>query len=163
VALYYLGNHRSAEQLAEMVRLEAGGVCLFCPEHLGQDVEHPSVLETAHWTVTPNRYPYNGTRLHLLLIPHEHVTDLVDLSAEAREDFWRALGWVRDHYTLTYYGLGARNGDCRFTGGTVHHLHVHLVVGDVDDPQHQPVRMKLSSRPPAGAAPQDPALRPRQR
>jgi diadenosine tetraphosphate (Ap4A) HIT family hydrolase len=151
VSLYYFGNHRSAEQLAEMVRLEADGTCLFCPEHLAEDAEHKSVLETAHWTVTPNRYPYKGTRLHLLLIPHEHVTDMVDLSAEAREDFWLALGRVRDHYAFTYYGLGVRNGDCRFTGGTVHHLHVHLVVGDVDDPNHEPVRMKLSSRPSPGA------------
>jgi ATP adenylyltransferase len=154
VPLYYLGNHRSPEQLAEMVRLESGGICLFCPEHLANDVAHPTLLATEHWSVTPNRYPYKGTRLHLLLIPREHVTDMIDLSAEARADFWVALGRVRDHYALTYYGLGARNGDCRFTGGTVQHLHIHLAVGDVDDPEHQPVRMKLSSRPSRPADPE---------
>ena len=29
-------NFRTAEQLAEMQRLEAAGVCLFCPEELGR-------------------------------------------------------------------------------------------------------------------------------
>ena len=145
--LYHLGNYRNAEQHAEMVRLEQAGICLFCPRHLGEDPAHRSVARTAHWTATPNRYPYRGTRHHLLLIPDEHVTDLADLSAEAREDFWAILRLVRDRYAITHYGLGVRNGDLRFTGGTIEHLHVHVVVGDVDDPDHEPVRMKFSSRP----------------
>src|SRR2546423_658195 len=147
--LYYLNNYRTEEQRAEMLRLEAAGICLFCPEHLGQDPNHIPVLRSGHWTVTPNRYPYKGTRRHLMLIPDEHVTDLVDLSPTAQQDFWSVLGWLRDEYKMTYYGLGARNGDARFTGGTIRHLHVHVVVGDVDDPRHEPVRMKLSSRPKA--------------
>ena len=32
--LYYPGNYRTDEQLAQMMELEAAGVCLFCPEHL---------------------------------------------------------------------------------------------------------------------------------
>jgi len=80
------------------------------------------------------------------MIPDDHVEDLVDLSPEALSDFWVALAWARNQYSPGHYGLGVRNGDPRFTGGTIRHLHVHLVVGDVDDPQHEPVRMKLSSR-----------------
>jgi ATP adenylyltransferase len=147
VPLYHLGNSRSAEQRAEMLRLEAAGICLFCPGHLAENPDHPAVLRTEHWTVTPNRYPYQGAREHLLLIPDEHVSDLVDLSAEAQSDFWATLGWVRDHYAMKHYGVGIRNGDNRFTGGTIWHVHVHVLVGDVDDPHHEPVRMKLSSRP----------------
>jgi ATP adenylyltransferase len=147
VALYYLGNYRTEDQRAEMVRLEAAGICLFCPGHLAEDPEHPLLLRTAHWTVTRNRYPYRGTREHLLLVPDEHVTDLADLSSEAQQDFWTVLGWVRDHHTTGHYGIGIRNGDCRFTGGTIRHVHVHVLVGDVEDPDHEPVRMKFSSRP----------------
>jgi diadenosine tetraphosphate (Ap4A) HIT family hydrolase len=82
-----------------------------------------------------------------LVVPREHVSDLIDLSADAQAELWPTLAWVRTEYALTYYGLGARNGDPRYTGGTVEHLHLHLLVGDVDDPEHQPVRLKLSSRP----------------
>ena len=147
MTLYYLGNFRTEEQRAEMQRLEAAGICIFCPGQLPESPEQPVVLRTAHWTVRPNRYPYKGTQEHLLLIPNEHVTDLVELSPEAQQDFWQALAQVREKYALTYYGLGARNGDFRFTGGTIEHLHIHIVVGDVDNPDHEPVRIKLSSRP----------------
>jgi ATP adenylyltransferase len=146
VSLYYLGNARLPEQLAEMRRLEAAGVCIFCPEHLAapdQRVLH----RTPQWTVTPNDFPYQRTRLHLLLIPDEHVTDLADLSPAARLDFWAVLDWVKDHFGLTFYSLAVRNGLSEYTGGTVRHLHVHIVQGDVDDPHHEPVRTKLSSRP----------------
>jgi len=34
VSLYCMDNHRSPEQLAKMLRLEAAGICLFCPEGL---------------------------------------------------------------------------------------------------------------------------------
>ena len=145
--LYYLGNYRTEEQLADMLRLEADGICIFCPEHLAEDAEQRIIHRTAHWTVTPNEFPYRGTRLHLLLVPDEHASDLLDLPAETQQDFWNALGWVRSHHELSYYGLGARNGDCECTGGTIFHVHVHVIVGDVADPEHEPVRMKLSSRP----------------
>jgi ATP adenylyltransferase len=145
--LYCLGNVRTEPQLADMLRLAAAGVCVFCPQHLAHDPGQPVLHRTPHWTVTPNEFPYAGTALHLLLVPDEHVTDLLDLSAPSRADFWAALGWVREHYGLTYYGLGSRNGDCRYSGGTIYHVHVHVIVGDVADPDHQPVRLKLSSRP----------------
>jgi diadenosine tetraphosphate (Ap4A) HIT family hydrolase len=146
VSLYYLGNYRTQEQLEDMLRLEAAGTCIFCPEHLakdpGQRIEH----RTALWTVTPNEFPYRGARLHLLLVPDEHVTDMLDLSDEAKADLWTALAWARENYGLTFYSMLARNGDCEFTGATVRHVHIHLVQGDVDDPHHEPVRTKLSSR-----------------
>ncbi len=143
--LYYPGNYRTDEQLAQMMELEAAGVCLFCPEHL--PTFRPIVHKTQHWTVTTNRFPYHGTKLHYLLLPDEHVEDLVDLSPESHVDFWTALRWARDEHGLRYYGLAARNGDCAYTGGTIRHVHVHLLQGDVEDPDHGSVRVRLSSHP----------------
>ena len=148
MSLYFLGNARGDEQREYMRRLEADGVCLFCPEQLAADPDQVVVHRTAHWTVTPNRFPYAGTTLHLMLVPDEHVVDMIDLSPAAREDFWSALAWIRERYELTYYGLAARNGDPRFTGGTIRHLHIHVVVGDVEDPDFEPIRVRMSSRPP---------------
>ena len=144
--LYNPANYRWPEQLDEMLRLEAAGICLFCPEYLDGSRRMQLLHRTDHWSVTPNEFPYEGTKLHLLLVPRLHVDDLCDLPPEAQADFFTALGWAREHYAITFYGLGARNGDARFTAGTIYHLHVHLLVGDVDDPNHVPVRMKLSSR-----------------
>jgi ATP adenylyltransferase len=145
MSLYYPPNYRTREQLAQMHELEAAGVCIFCPEHLPE--YRPLLHRTENWTVVPNKYPYRGTRLHFLLIPDEHVDDLVDLSARSHADFWTAMRWVRDEHGLGYYGLAARNGDCAFTGGTIRHVHLHVLQGDVDDPEHVAVRVKLSSHP----------------
>ncbi|GLZ37518.1 HIT domain-containing protein [Actinokineospora sp. NBRC 105648] len=147
MTLYYTGNHRDPGQLEEMHRLERSGICLFCPDNLANEPEQRLLHRTSWWSVTPNRYPYAGTQNHLLLVPTIHVADLLDLPTEARNDFWTALSWVRDTFELEFYGLGARCGPCEYTGGTIEHVHVHVIVGAVTDPEHQPVRFKLSSRP----------------
>jgi diadenosine tetraphosphate (Ap4A) HIT family hydrolase len=52
------------------------------------------------------------------------------LIADVRQDFWTVLAMVRERYGLGHYGLGIRNGDCRFTGATITHVHAHVLVGD---------------------------------
>ncbi len=142
--LYHLDNYRTAEQLADMRRLEAAGICLFCPEHLAADERQRIVHRTAHWTVTPNEFPYAGTKLHLMLIPDEHVSDLLDLTPDGPGRLLDRARLGREHHGLDYYGLAARNGDPRFTGGTIVHLHVHLIVGEQGA---EPVKFKLGSTP----------------
>ncbi|MGC9669034.1 HIT family protein [Planosporangium sp. 12N6] len=147
MGLYQLDNFRHPEQLADMRMLEQYGVCIFCPEHLTGDPAHPVLHETEHWIVTTNKYPYANTRLHLLLVPRAHVEDLLDLEPAARAEYWDVLEWVKAMYELEFYSIGSRNGDGRYTGSSIAHVHVHVVVGDVDDPEHQPVRFKMSGRP----------------
>lgn len=147
LSLYCTDNHRTAGQLAEMERLEAAGTCLFCPEALHGHQHQQVIFETAHWAVTPNEFPYAGTRLHLLVVPHRHVGDVLDLDDEALGDFWTALRWIRERFDLGHYGLGMRNGDCRFTGATIAHVHAHVLVGDPELNPEVPVRMRFSSRP----------------
>ncbi|MCX5049803.1 MULTISPECIES: HIT family protein [unclassified Streptomyces] len=150
MTLYYFGNCRTEEQRAEMERLDGEGICLFCPDVIRSHEKQQILRETAHWMVTPNEFPYAGTRLHLLLIPKEHVTDLLDLSSDARADFWEVLAYTKEKYGMDHYGLGARNGDCRYTGGTIRHLHVHVLVGEGEvaaDEDFTPVRMRFSSSP----------------
>lgn len=145
--LYCTDNYRTEEQLAEMRRLEAAGTCLFCPESLREHARQRVVFENRHWAVTPNEFPYPGTRLHLLLVPRRHVNDMLDLDEEALASFWTALRRVREQYGLDHYGLGVRNGNCSFTGATIAHVHAHVLVGDRDLDPEVPVRMRFSSRP----------------
>jgi ATP adenylyltransferase len=145
--LYQLGNFRHPEQLADMQALDRDGTCIFCPEHLTADPSHPVLHESRHWLVTNNKYPYANTRLHLLLVPRAHVEDLLDLEPAARDEYWTVLEWIKKSYGLTFYSIGSRNGDSRYTGSSIAHVHVHVVVGDVDDPAHEAVRFKMSDRP----------------
>jgi ATP adenylyltransferase len=138
-------NYRTPEQLAEMRRLEAAGVCLFCPDELARHARAAGFLHTRHWTVLPNDFPYAGTSLHLLLVPRQHAGDLLELDALAQADFFAALAAARDRYGLGHYGLGVRNGDCRYTGATIAHLHAHVVVAPPEP--ETAVRMRFSARP----------------
>lgn len=123
MTFYHLPNARTFDQAAEMDRLQQAGVCVFCPGHIGE-----ALHRTDHWAVVVNRWPYDNAAVHLLLIPCLHVADLLDLPGDVRDDLWAALGWLRDGYGLASYGLAARCGDCAATGGTVRHLHLHVVV-----------------------------------
>ena len=145
--LYCTDNYRTEEQLAEMRRLEAAGTCLFCPAELRKHPRQQVIFETEHWAVTPNEFPYRGTRLHLLVVPHQHVNDMVDLGDDALADFWTALRLIRERFDLDHYGLGVRNGNCDFTGATIAHVHAHVLVGDPAAEPEVPVRMRFSSRP----------------
>jgi diadenosine tetraphosphate (Ap4A) HIT family hydrolase len=147
VNLYCFENARTAEQRAEMARLDAAGICLFCPEYLASHPRQRIAFSTRHWTVTPNEFPYPGTRLHVLLVPHQHASDLLELSDEVRADFWVALAAVAEASELRYYGLGVRNGECQFTGATISHVHAHVLVGS-DEEGAPPVRMRFSARRP---------------
>ena len=147
MSLYCFGNARTADQLAEMRRLDAAGICLFCPDGLARHSRQQILLRTRHWAVTPNGFPYQGTSLHLLLVPDQHASDLLELSEEVRQDFWEALSAVARVHQLSHYGLGVRNGDCRYTGATIAHVHAHVLVGDAGTSDAPPVRMRFSSRP----------------
>ena len=141
--LYEPGNARSERQRDEMRALERSGVCLFCPDHI-----RPAALRwsAGGWSALDNQYPYRGTRAHVLLVPDEHVSRLEHLTPRARDRFWVALDRLLGELADPDYGLVVRNGNPRRTGGTVAHLHVHVIVGDVHDPAHEAVRVKVTSR-----------------
>ncbi|HEX8767353.1 MAG TPA: hypothetical protein VF714_03230, partial [Jatrophihabitans sp.] len=72
--------------------------------------------------------------------------DLLELDTAARTDFWEALGSACAAIGAEHYGIGVRNGDCAATGGTIGHLHVHLLVPDPDAAADRPLRMRFSGR-----------------
>lgn len=144
---YNLDVARSEEQRRQMEELGARGVCAFCRENIETEMREPIELETDHWVVKRNDYPYERTKLHLLLIPKEHVNTLSKLSVPARHNMADVIVTVEKQWKLTSYAVGIRSGDMRFNGGSVEHLHAHVIVGDTDDPNHEPVRFKVSARP----------------
>jgi ATP adenylyltransferase len=146
MALYCIENARAPEQQARMRALEQAGLCLFCADGLAAYGSPAGpVVETPFWLAVDNDFPYAGARRHLLLIPRAHVVDLVELDAATRTDFWDLLASVRAAIGAEDYGLGVRNGDCAATGGTIAHLHLHLLVPD-PDAGDRPLRMRFSGR-----------------
>ncbi len=144
--MVYLPASRFEDQTEKMEQIIQDGLCPFCPEWLDWYHDSPVVFETQHWVVTPNDNPYSGTVLDLLLIPKEHVTTFDQLSHEAQEEFGVVIAKIITDNELDFGALGMRFGQMWHTGGSVAHLHAQLKVGDVHNPEHQPIRFKMSSK-----------------
>ncbi len=145
--LYYLAAARKPEQLKQMQWLQENQVCVFCKEHFDEHHTAPVELESDHWVVTQNDYPYTGLRVHLLLVPRVHVTDISELPQVAGAELFQIYGALKKRYQLEGPVLVIRTGDMRRNGGSIAHLHAHLVEGDIDAAEHEPVRLKVSSVP----------------
>lgn len=145
---YNLDTARVEAQRAKMERLHRENICAFCPEYFDEFHDNPIELKTDHWLVTKNDYPYEHTSLHLLVIPTEHATTVSELSAAAQADYLDVIAKAEKHFKLTAYGVAMRSGDFRYNGGSVKHLHAHILVGDFNDPSnHQKLKFKFSSVP----------------
>lgn len=138
--LYCLDNARHPAQADEMRRLDRGGVCVFCPDGLANAT---GVLHrTRHWLVLANKYPYAGSMIHLLIVPFAHVSTPFALTPEQRSDYWNAEGQAVRIYRLSDYATFTRQGDPSRTGGTIAHLHTHLVAAM----PNEVVRLRVGGR-----------------
>jgi hypothetical protein len=131
---YEIANARHTEQADKMRRL--GDSCALCvAEHMA-----PLLWNRAGWRVARNRWPYEGTGLHLLAWPVWHVEDLADVPDSTWIGLGLVLRWARLEYGLSAFGLAGRSGDPTHTGATIRHSHLHLVTGD----GHSDVKVTLA-------------------
>lgn len=129
-------NARSKRQLKIFDQIIREGICPFCPLHRHRFF--PKVLRQGrHWDLVTNNWPYKGSSLHLMLIYRRHATRLGDLKTDSGREVWTILQRIEKSYRLKSGSIGLRFGDPRFNGGTVDHLHLHLVVADSNPPPGQ--------------------------
>jgi ATP adenylyltransferase len=110
-----------------MEELEAAGVCVFCPEHVAEH-HHESIEHTGdHWYVTKNRYPYEGTAAHYLIVSRRHVISFDELPDEAGAELWSIKRALKARLEPAALATVERSGNMLYNGGSVAHLHIHLV------------------------------------
>ena len=143
---YDLRHARVKAQTQKMRGLIDQGICAFCEEYFEKYHDNPIEFQTKHWIVSKNDYPYKRTKLHLLLIPKQHAAMVSGLSQDVRAELMEVLVEVENRWKFPSYAVGMRVGDPALNGGTVEHIHAHVVVGDNDDPEHEPVRFKMTSK-----------------
>jgi ATP adenylyltransferase len=146
--LYNLEAARGSEQLSRMRELEAEGVCIFCPEHAGRYQREPVEQTGEHWYVTRNDFPYEGTAAHYLIVARRHVSAFEALPDAAGAELWQIRRELAERLGAVAYATIERSGDMRFNGGSVAHLHVHMVALDPDPAKT--VRFRVSARSAAG-------------
>ncbi len=143
-ALYDLDAARSEEQRRRMARLEGDGICIFCPEHVGEHHPEPVEHSGTHWYVTKNAYPYEGTTAHYLIVARRHVASFGELPDEAGAELWAMKRWLQERLGPPATATVERSGDMRLTGSSVSHLHAHFVALG-PNPAHT-VRFRVSAR-----------------
>ena len=137
-------NARTEEQRELMAQIEKDGVCPFCAEHFKKYHPKPIIKETDSWFLTTNMSPYEGTKHHFLFVYKKaHVLFPSEITPESRADLFELINWTIETYKIEGGSFFMRFGDHRYTGGSVEHLHAHVIVGDIDAPNHEPVRVKL--------------------
>jgi histidine triad (HIT) family protein len=111
--------------------------CLFCRIVAG-DVPSTRVFEDERTIAFMDINP--GTRGHLLVVPREHATDLLDVG---REDLAACMRTAQEMARRATARLGAEGVNLLNSCGaaawqTVFHFHVHVIPRYVDDPLRLP-------------------------
>lgn len=143
-ALYDVGAARGKSQRRHMEQLQATGVCIFCPEHVGTHHAHPVEWKGEHWYVTRNAYPYAGTVAHFLIVPLRHITSFDELPDAAGAELWSIKRMLKAQVGANSFASVERSDDLRLNGGSVAHLHVHFVA--VGPRPAKTVRFRVSAR-----------------
>ncbi len=133
-SLLNIQNARNPLQIKNMQKIEAEGICPFCPEHMEKYHTPPILRRGTHWYVTPNMYPYEHSIDHILFVTNRHVSNSFELSTDEWQELQQHINWAMQERGLTHGTLVMRSGDMSKTGSTVLHLHAQLVVGDGTNP-----------------------------
>jgi len=114
--------------------------CAFCHEQTKPDgVENLIVLREPHAFLILNRFPYNSG--HCMVVPTRHLVDLSEMTAEESAGVWGLVARTAD---LLRKPLGAEGVNVgmnlgRVSGGSIEHLHVHLVPRWQGDTNFMPI------------------------
>jgi ATP adenylyltransferase len=141
--LYNLDAARSAEQRRYMEELEAAGVCVFCPEHVHEHHREPVEHSGRHWYVTKNDYPYEGAAAHYLIVANAHVRSFEELPDDAGTELWTIKRMLTEQLEPVAIATVERSGNMLYNGGSVAHLHVHLVA--LEEEPRATVRFRVST------------------
>lgn len=118
-------------------------VCPFCPDNLEKYHKNPIIKQTEFWTLTTNMYPYKNSKYHFLLILKNHKNNTHELSPEEWSEIHTHTDWLASEYKLLGGTFIMRCGDTSHTGASVTHLHAHFISPDFENPNREPVMVKI--------------------
>lgn len=143
-----MGNARFEKQRERMRKILESGECPFCPSKLSLWHKMPILKETVYWMLTENEWPYPFTKLHLLLISKSHQENLRDMLPAQFLELRELLVSCEKIYGITSGVFACRFGDPKGNGGSVRHLHLHLIVPENDTKRagYEPPRFRCGKK-----------------
>jgi len=126
-------NVRSEEQANRMKFAQEMDICPFCAEGLVQIHKEKILMTNDKWLITPSAFPYEGTSIHYLLIPKDHISSMLELTAE----HWAKFGEILKQFTTEQHiedgALLVKFGNLSSNGSTIEHTHFHLLKGEAHE------------------------------
>lgn len=142
-----LDNARMDEQREVMKKILEDGDCPFCLVNINK-YHHEEVLKSGDfWFLTYNKWPYEHTKVHLLAIYKDHAENLSELDPNSGNELLEMMQWAQKEFNVSGGGWAMRFGDTNYSAGTVQHIHVQFIQPDLEDPDYQPVRIKIGKSP----------------
>lgn len=105
--------------------------CPFCPDNFKYH-KKPILKKLNGWVVTENSWPYKNTKYHFIFIPERHLENFSDITIKDFATIKELVDWIIKKYKIKGGGVTMRFGEQKYTGATVHHLHLHLIVPELD-------------------------------
>lgn len=122
---------KSGEYRVVLEEIQSGKKCPFCPGQLHWHKE-PILKEENGWLITRNSWPYQNAAHHFLLIGREHHDRFDELSSADWETIRGLINWAITEFKLPGGGIAMRFGETTYTGATVVHFHIHMIVPEID-------------------------------
>lgn len=138
-----LSNARNKKQKIRMEKINRDGVCPFCPKDILKYHKMPIFKKGKWWILTKNDFPYKGTSFHFLAIYKKHIKDISEISSEASKELMELFNEIILENKIKGGSLFIRFGDTDYTGGTVEHLHAHLISGGRKQKNKKSIKVKL--------------------
>jgi ATP adenylyltransferase len=123
-------KHRPSGTYSKVInQIGKDGVCPFCPEHLARYHPNPILHEGEHWLYTNNAYPYQGSVHHFLLIHKAHIEAFSEITPTAWLELQGLINAITEKHRIKGGALVCRFGETKYTGASVTHLHLQIIVG----------------------------------
>ncbi len=125
--LVCLSRAKTYGQYCKAVTDALAGRCPFCEL---DRVHNVVVIETSGLLVWHCNPPEKHTRLHFIIAPRKHILSTDEFTSDEMVAVWDCLTALKDTFKFTSCGILIRDGDATLSGGTIPHLHIHVMVPD---------------------------------
>ncbi len=133
---------RNREQLDLMHKINTDGNCPFCESNFSKYHPKPIIRDCKFWLISENMTKYQNAKYHFLVVlKSSHQIEHGSLRSKEKLELFEIWEWLEREYDIPGSTLILRSGHWDYTGGSVSHLHAHIVSGSGDD--NKPVMTRV--------------------
>lgn len=134
-----IDNVRTEAQRKNMLDTIGKGLCPFCDGQGFNPAINKVIWQGKHWRLWHNPFPYDNTQTHLVFATHKHITDISELTPEIWKEWSEINQDIIKNMNIPGGGIVMRFGDLAYNGGSLQHLHSHIIVPNLKGPVAPPL------------------------